>query len=113
MPWADWKEMTYHDMYIEGYDNVKKKFFFILVANHWNTGYLIGEGSYDSIAHTITYEFELKPEPGTIVNVVRITKFIDADNYREESRSTIGGKEVQRSEGNYTRDKSSKKHNAN
>lgn len=107
MPWADWKEITYHDMYIEGYDNVKKKFYFILVANHWNTGYLIGEGSYDSIAKSITYEFELKPEPGTIVNVVRITKFIDPDHYREESYSSIAGKEVQRSEGNYTRVKNS------
>lgn len=106
MPWADWKEMTYHDMYIEGYDNVRKKFFFVSVGNHWNTGYVIGEGSYDSTAQTITYEFDLKPDPETIINVVRITKFINPDHYREESYSSVGGKVVQRSEANYIRDNS-------
>lgn len=103
MPWSDWKEMTYHDMYIEGYDNGKEKFFFILVANHWNTGYLIAEGTYDSAAKAITYKFELTPEPGKTINVVRVMKFIDLDRYRVDSVSSIDGKEVQRSEENYTR----------
>lgn len=103
MPWADWKEMTYHDMYMEGYDNVKRKFFFTLMANHWNTGYMICEGSYDSTTRTLTYEGEFEPGPGIIVKVLRIVKFVDRDHYMEEWCRSIGGKEIQRSEASYTR----------
>lgn len=103
MPWTDWKEMTYHDMYMEGYDNVKRKFFFILMANHWNTGYMSCEGSYDSTTRTLTYEGALEPAPRTIVKVLRIIKFVDPDHYKEEWHHSIGGKEIYRSEASYTR----------
>lgn len=105
MPWADGKEMTYHDMYMEGYDNAKKKFFFTLIANHWSTGYMSCEGSYDSTTKTLTYEGEWEPTPGTIVKAVRIIMFIDPDHYKQEGYFSIGGKEMQRSEGSYTRSK--------
>jgi len=108
MPWADWKEMTYHDMYIEGYDNAKKKFFFTTVGNHWSTGYMLCEGSYEPTAKTLTYEGEFEPSPGIIMKVVRIIEFIDPDHYKQEFHQSIGGKVVQRSESSFTRAKSGK-----
>lgn len=103
MEWADGKEMTYHDMYMEGYDNVKKKFFFTSIANHWSTGYMSCEGNYDSTSRTLTYEGELEPGPGTIVKVLRVIKFVDPNHYTEVWHRSIGGKEIQRSEASYTR----------
>jgi hypothetical protein len=108
MEWADGKEMTYHDMYMEGYDNAKKKFFFTLIGNHWSTGYMSCDGRYDSTTKTLTYEGELEPEPGTIVKVLRIIKFVDPDHYNEEWHRSIDGKEIQRSESSFTRIKSIK-----
>lgn len=108
MPWADWKEMTYHDMYMEGYDNAKEKFFFTLIANHWSTGYMRCGGSYDSTTSTLTYEGELEPAPGIIVKVIRIIKFVDPDHYTEEWHRSISGKEIQRSEAICTRVNSTK-----
>ncbi len=108
MPWADGKEMYYHDMYVEGYDNVKNKFFFTLVANHWGTGYMRCEGNYNSTTRILNYEGEFEPSPGVIVKVLRNIKFIDSDNYEEEWRRTVDGKEIQRSVSRYTRIKSGK-----
>ena len=108
MPWADGRELTYHDMYLEGYDNVKKKFFFTLIGNHWDTGYMSCEGSYDSTTKTLTYEGEFEPAPETIVKVLRIIKFVDSNHYKEEWHFSIGGKETRRMEASYTRIKSSK-----
>jgi len=108
MEWADGKEMTYHDMYMEGYDNAKKKFFFTLIANHWSTGYMSCEGHYDSTTSTLTYEGELEAAPGTIIKVRRIIKFIDPDHYKEEWHRSIGGKQLQRTESTYTRTKTAK-----
>jgi hypothetical protein len=106
MPWANCKEMTYHDMYMEGCDNAKKKFFFLTVGNHWSTGYMSCEGSYDSTTSTLTYEGELELAQGTTVKILRIIKFVDPYHYNEEWHRSIGGKKVQRSEGSYTRIKS-------
>jgi len=108
MPWADWKEMTYHDMYIEGYDNAKNKFFFTVVGNHWSTGYMSCQGSYDSTTMSLTYEGEFEPAPETIVKVLRIIKFVDSNHYEEEWHQSIGGKEIQRSEASYRRINSNK-----
>lgn len=108
MPWAEWKEMTYHDIYLEGYDNVKKKFFYTSAGNHWSTGYMLCEGSYEPATRTLTYEGEFEPSPGTIMKVVRIITFIDPDNFKQETHNSIHGKEVLRSESSFTRVKSGK-----
>lgn len=107
MEWADGKEKYYHDMYTEGYDNAKQKFFFTSIANHWSTGYMSCEGSYDSTAKTLTYEGELEPAPGITVKVARIIKLVDKDHYKEVWYRSIGGREIQRTETSYTRIKSS------
>jgi acetyl esterase/lipase len=47
MPWADGREVVYKDMMMEGYDNGKMKFVRAIIDNHFDTGILLFEGTYD------------------------------------------------------------------
>ncbi|MBX2921058.1 MAG: DUF1579 family protein [Chitinophagaceae bacterium] len=108
MPWANGKEMTYHDMYIEGYDNVKQKFFFTTVGNHWSTGYFTCEGSYNLTTKTLSYEGEFEPAPGIKMKILCLLKFINPDHFSIEWHRSIDERNVARSEANYTRLKKDK-----
>lgn len=101
MPWSD-KEETYRDMAIEGYDNLKKKFFSAMVENHWTTGIHTTEGTYDAATKTFRYEGEIGKD-GTKMKFFNLVKLLDADHYVFEAYGHIGGKDVKMSEINYTR----------
>lgn len=103
MPWSDGKEVTYVDISIEGYDNTKKKFVSAMMANHWNTGFGLSEGTYDSATRTITYKAE-NTSPAGINAVTRtLLKIIDKDHYNIEIYRVVNGREMKATEVNYTR----------
>jgi hypothetical protein len=103
MPWSDGKEVTVKDMAIEGYDNNKKKFLSSYIDNHWDTGVIAWEGSYDSAAKTFTYVTEMEESPGTKIKMERLVRILDENNYREEIYEEHSGKEQKVTEINYTR----------
>jgi uncharacterized protein DUF1579 len=103
MPWSDGKEVTVKDMAIEGYDNNKKKFFSSYIDNHWDTGVIAWEGSYDSAAKTFTYVTEIEETPGVKIKMQRLVRILDDNNYREEMYEERSGKELKVTEINYTR----------
>lgn len=109
MPWADGREVTYHDMHISGYDNVKKKFFFVTVSNHWLTGLITSEGTYDSITKTFTYESETERTPGIRTKIHILEKIIDHNHFTTVWHRSDNGKDVSITETNYTRIKKSSK----
>jgi len=102
MPWADGKEVNYKDMYIEGYDNDKKKFFRSSIGNHWKTGIVIMEGSYDSATKTFTYELEME-SLGEKRKFHDLIKILDADHYLFMRYYIKGDQEIKVTESNYTR----------
>ena len=112
MPWSDGKLVTYHDMYLEGYDNARKKFFSANISNESNTGIITMEGSYDPITKTITYEgtsashFHHDIVPGTVMQFRVLVKLVDRDHFILEHHESIGGKEIVVTELKYTRIKS-------
>jgi hypothetical protein len=102
MPWADVKEVNYQDMYIEGYDNDKKKFFRSSIGNHWKTGIVIMEGSYDSATKTFTYELEME-NLGEKRKFHDLIKILDADHYLFMRYYIKGDQEIKVTESKYTR----------
>ncbi len=114
MPWADGKEVAYQDMYLEGYDNVKKKFFSSNINNESNTGMISMEGSYNPGTKTITYEGESVSHihhdiaPGTMMQFRVLVRLIDSDHFILEQHESINGKEIIATELKYTRIKSGK-----
>src|SRR5262249_38958176 len=58
MPWSNGREVVYEDLTMEGYDNAKKKFVSAMIDNHFDTGILQFEGSYDPATRTISYSNE-------------------------------------------------------
>jgi hypothetical protein len=107
MPWSDGKEVNYKDMVIEGYDNDKKKFFSVMVANHWRTGIVTAEGSYDSTTRTITYELEME-SLGEKRKFHDLIKILDEDHYLYVRYYMKGDQEIKVTESKYTRVKSGK-----
>jgi hypothetical protein len=105
MPWSDGKEVTYIDISIEGYDNVKKKFIIAMMANHWNTGFALSEGTYDSASRTIAYTSGTTSPPGIDAMTRTLLKIIDRDHYNLEVYRFINGREIKATEVNYTREK--------
>lgn len=61
MPWSDGKEVAYKDIVKDGYDSVKMKFVRAMIDNHWDTGILSFEGSYDAATKIIAYNAEIEP----------------------------------------------------
>jgi hypothetical protein len=103
MPWSDGKEVTYKDLTIESYDNVKKKFVNAFIDNHWDSGILTTEGSYDSATKTITYE-GIETTPREKRKLRLLVKIISNDHYMVEVyRSSGGDQERKNTEVNYTR----------
>jgi hypothetical protein len=102
MPWSEGKEINYKDLYIDGYDNDKKKFFRAAVANHWTTGIFTMEGSYDSTTRTFTYELEME-RAGEKRKFLDLIKILDTDNYSFARYLIKGDKKIKVTESNYTR----------
>ena len=103
MPWSDGKEVTYKDMTIEGYDNVKKRFVGAAIDNHWDTGIIPLEGSYDSATKTFIYNTEIETSPGIKRKMRRLVKILDNDHYTEEFYAEHNGHEVKVTEMRFTR----------
>ena len=103
MPWSDGKEVPYKDMSVEGYDNVKRKFVRAMIDNHWDTGILAFEGSYDASTETVTYNGELEPSPGMRTRTRMLLRILDHDHYREEGYEDHDGREVKVTELDYKR----------
>jgi hypothetical protein len=115
MPWAAGRLLEYRDMYVEGYDNVKKKFFILTINNESNPGVIMMEGSYDPETKTIAYEGEsvshFHPDmvAGTKVEFRVKVKIIDSDQFVYEQVEWVDGRKVVTTELRFTRvDKNSK-----
>jgi hypothetical protein len=109
MPWSEGRLVDYHDMYIEGYDNVKRKFFISHISNESNTGIITMEGNYNPATRTISYEgesvshFHRDIAPGTMMHFRVLVKFIDSDHLILEQHESIDGKEIITTELKYQR----------
>jgi len=97
------KEVTYQDMTMEGYDNKKMRFVRAMIDNHFDTGILIFEGTYDSASKTFTYIREIEEQSGMKTKERMIVRILDADHYTEEGFANHGGQEVRVTELKYTR----------
>jgi ketosteroid isomerase-like protein len=107
MPWSDGKQVAYKDIVIDGYDNVRMKFVRAMIDNHWDTGILSFEGSYDAATKTITYEAELEDSPGLKTKTRWFLKILDHDHYTEEIYEDNDGRQVKDTEIHYRRVKGS------
>lgn len=105
MPWSDGREITFKDMSVEGYDNVKKKFVRAIIDNHFDTGILMFEGDYDSANKTIIYNADIETAPGQKIKTRILLKILDSDHYIEEFYESQGKQEVKVTELSYTRAK--------
>lgn len=109
MPWSQGKLVTYHDMYLEGYDNVKKKFFSTSIGNESITGMVTMEGTYDPALKILTYEgesishFHTDTPPGTKFQFRVLIRIIDNDHFILEQHESIDSKEIVMTELKYTR----------
>jgi hypothetical protein len=104
MPGADgkMKNLTFHGMGIEGYDNAKKKFVASWIDN-MGTGIETMEGTYDPATNSLTYEAEMEPFPGMKQHVRQVVKMVDKNHMNLEWYETTGGQEKKTMEINYTR----------
>jgi Protein of unknown function (DUF1579) len=105
MPGADgkMKNLTFHGMGIEGYDNAKKKFVASWIDN-MGTGIENSEGSFDAATKSWTYTSEMEPIPGMKTQVREVVKVVDKNHMNLEwYETTAGGQEKKTMEINYTR----------
>jgi len=103
MPWAEGREVASKDIIIDGYDNMKRKFVRAIIDNHWDTGILSFEGSYDAATKTITYDAELEDSPGVKTKTRWLLKILDNDHYMEEIYEDNDGRQVKDTEIHFTR----------
>ncbi|MGI8482351.1 MAG: DUF1579 domain-containing protein [Chthoniobacterales bacterium] len=98
------KDIEFKGLGIEGYDNVKKKFFGTW-ADNMGTGIMMSEGTYDPATKTFTYTGEYEPMPGMKTKVRETVKIIDNDHHTFEWYEDRGGQEAKTMEITYTRKK--------
>jgi hypothetical protein len=98
------KDVDFKGMSIEGYDNVKKKFFATWIDS-MGTGTLLMEGDYDPAEKAFTYTAEEEMMPGVKMKVREVVKILDANHHTLEWFEERGGKEVKTMEIDYTRKK--------
>ncbi len=96
--------VEYKGMQIDGYDNMKGKFFATWMDS-MGTGLLMSEGSYDPASKTFTYHSEEEMVPGKKTPVRGTVKVIDKDHHVFEWYEEQGGKERKAMEITYTRQK--------
>ena len=94
--------VDYKGMELDGYDNMKGKFFSTWVDN-MGTGLLMSEGSYDPASKTFTYRLEEEMAPGKKTKMRGAVKVIDKDHYIFEWYEDQDGKEAKTMEITYTR----------
>ncbi len=97
------KEIQYHGIDIEGYDNVKRKFVKSSVGNHLYSSIVVSEGTYDSMTKTITFDSEFESIPGMKTKDHLLFIFIDKDHYKWEYYQDEKGKYRKGSEIDFTR----------
>lgn len=78
MPDADgkMKDMAFHGISLDGYDNVKQKFVSSWIDN-MGTGIMMMEGTYDAATKTFTYTGEYEAMPGMRSKVREVIKTTD------------------------------------
>jgi hypothetical protein len=96
------QEMTFKGHSMEGYDNVKKKFFSTWVDS-MGTGIMMAEGDYDPATKTFTYTGEMEPMPGMKQKIREVIKATDKDHMMMEYYETRGPQEVKTMQIDYTR----------
>jgi hypothetical protein len=74
---------NYQEMYIEGYDNVKKAFVSSSINNHIGSNIDIQLGSYNSATNVFTYEWESELRPGFKVSKRKVLQIVDDSHYME------------------------------
>ncbi len=106
MPGADGKlqSMPFQGTSLEGYDNVKKKFFSVW-GDSMGTGLLISEGTYDPATKSFTYNAEMEVLPGMKSKVREVIKVVDNDHHTFEFYENKGGQMTKTMEIAYTRAK--------
>ena len=87
---------------IEGYDNIKQKFFSIWIDNA-STSVTVFEGTYDPRSRTFSYTTETEPQHGKKMKVREQIRLVDADHYTLEWFEEHGGREIKTIEIAYTR----------
>lgn len=97
------KEVNFHGLEIEGYDNVKRKFIRSSIGNHLNSFIVSAEGSYDSTTKTITFDSELEPIPGMKTKDHFRVILVSKDFYKWEYDQEEKGKYRRGSEIEFTR----------
>ncbi len=96
------KEVTFHGMGVEAYDNVKQKFLATWMDN-MGTGIEVSEGAYDPATKSFTYTAEMEPMPGFKQQVREVVKLTDNNHMMLEWYQTTGGQEKKTMEIDYTR----------
>jgi hypothetical protein len=106
MPGPDGKMqlMDYKGMEMDGYDNMKGKFFSTWIDS-MGTGVLISEGSYDPASKTFTYHMEEEMAPGKTMKIRETLQVIDKDHNVMEWYEDRADKQVKMMEITYTRQK--------
>jgi hypothetical protein len=106
MPGADgkMKDMDFHGMSMDGYDNVKKKFVSGWIDN-MGTGIMTMEGTYDAASKSITYTGEAEMMPGVKEKFRQIMKLTDASHMSLEYYEDRGQGEAKTMEITYTKKK--------
>lgn len=96
--------MSYKNMAIEGYDNVRKKFVSSFIDN-MGTMIMSSEGTYDPATRTFTYHAEYEVIPGTMTKVREVITIVDNDHHTFEWYDNSSGREAKTMEISYTRKK--------
>lgn len=98
------KDMDFKGMAIEGYDNVKQKFFSTWCDN-MGTGVMMSEGTYDSATKTFDYTGEYEAMPGMKSKVRETLQIVDKDHHNFVFYEDRGQGEMRAMEISYTRKK--------
>ncbi len=96
MPVQDgkFKEDDYHAIWTIGYNNVQNKFEESVIVNMLGSNITFAQGSYDSIKHVITFNYEDEPLPGMKQKLRDEFLFIDKNHYTINSYDEENGKYV-------------------
>ena len=97
------KEENYQSLQMEGFDNVRHKFFATFINNHIGSDIEFQSGTYDAVKKQWTYEWESELLPGQKTQNRRIVTITDSNHYIEEYFELQDGKAVKVRELDYTR----------
>jgi hypothetical protein len=106
VPGADskMKDMNFHGMSLDGYDNVKQKFVSSWIDN-MGTGIIMLDGTYDAATKAFTYTGDYEGMPGMKSKVREVITMVDKDHMTLEYYEDRGQGEMKSMEINYTRKK--------